>query len=63
MFDRFFRADDVRDRKIEGHGLGLSIARLIILAHAGTIKVRTQYTKGTSITILLPKQRYLLLLP
>lgn len=59
MFDRFFRADDVRDRKIEGHGLGLSIARLIILAHAGTIKVRTQYTRGTSITILLPKQRYL----
>ena len=59
MFDRFFRADDVRDRRIEGHGLGLSIARLIILAHAGTIKVRTQYTKGTSITILLPKQRYL----
>lgn len=59
MFDRFFRADDVRDRKIEGHGLGLSIAKLIILAHAGTIKVRTQYTKGTSITILLPKQRYL----
>lgn len=59
MFDHFFRADDVRDRKIEGHGLGLSIAKLIILAHAGTIKVRTQYTKGTSITILLPKQRYL----
>lgn len=59
MFDRFFRADDVRDRKIEGHGLGLSIARLIILAHAGTIKVRTQYTRGTNITILLPKQRYL----
>ncbi|MGN0504953.1 MAG: sensor histidine kinase [Lachnospiraceae bacterium] len=59
MFDRFFRSDDVRDRKIEGHGLGLSIARLIILAHAGTIKVRTQYTKGTSITIILPKQRYL----
>lgn len=59
MFDRFFRSDDVRNKKIEGHGLGLSIARLIILAHAGTIKVRTQYTKGTGITILLPKQRKL----
>lgn len=57
IFDRFFRADDVRDRKIEGHGLGLSIAKLIVLAHAGSIKVRTQYTKGTSFTITFPRQR------
>lgn len=56
MFERFYRSDDIRG-KIEGHGLGLSIARLIILAHAGTIKVRTQYTVGTSFTITLPRQR------
>lgn len=56
MFERFYRSDDIRG-KIEGHGLGLSIARLIILAHAGTIKVRTQYTVGTSFTITIPRQR------
>ena len=56
MFDRFYRSDDIRG-KIEGHGLGLSIARLIILAHAGTIKIRTQYTVGTSFTIMIPRQR------
>ena len=56
MFDRFYRSDDIRG-KIEGHGLGLSIARLIILAHAGTIKIRTQYTVGTSFTITIPRQR------
>jgi len=56
MFERFYRSDDIRG-KIDGHGLGLSIARLIILAHAGTIKVRTQYTVGTSFTITLPRQR------
>ena len=56
MFERFYRSDDIRG-KIEGHGLVLSIARLIILAHAGTIKIRTQYTAGTSFTITLPRQR------
>lgn len=56
MFERFYRSDDIRG-KIEGHGLGLSIARLIILAHAGTIKIRTQYTVGTSFTISIPRQR------
>lgn len=57
MFERFYRSDDIRG-KIDGHGLGLSIARLIILAHAGTIKIRTQYTVGTSFTITIPRQRY-----
>ena len=56
MFERFYRSDDIRG-KIEGHGLGLSIARLMIRAHAGTIKVRTQYTVGTSFTITIPRQR------
>ncbi len=56
MFERFYRSDDIRG-KIDGHGLGLSIARLIILAHAGTIKVRTQYTAGTSFMVTIPRQR------
>ncbi len=56
MFERFYRSDDIRG-KVDGHGLGLSIARLIILAHAGTIKVRTQYTVGTSFTVILPRER------
>ena len=57
MFERFYRSDDIRG-KIDGHGLGLSIARLIILAHAGTIKIRTQYTVGTSFIITIPRQRF-----
>lgn len=42
---------------MEGHGLGLSIARLIIDGHAGRILVRTQYTKGSCFTITIPRQR------
>lgn len=55
IFERFFRSDHVRNEKISGHGLGLSIAKLIVLKHTGSIKVRTQYTKGSSFTITIPK--------
>lgn len=57
IFGRFFRADTVRGKNIEGHGLGLSIARLIIDGHAGKITVRTQYTKGSCFTVTIPRQR------
>ena len=57
IFGRFFRADTVRGKNIEGHGLGLSIARLIIDGHAGKISVRTQYTRGSCFTITIPRQR------
>lgn len=58
IFDRFYRSDYVRNKNISGHGLGLSLAKLIILAHTGKIKVRTQFTKGTSFIITLPDRRF-----
>jgi len=57
IFDRFYRSDYVRNQNINGHGLGLSLAKLIILAHTGKIKVRSQFKKGTSFIITLPKRR------
>lgn len=58
IFDRFYRSDYVRNQNISGHGLGLSLAKLIILAHTGRIKVRSQFKKGTSFIITLPKRRF-----
>ena len=57
IFDRFYRSDYVRNQNISGHGLGLSLAKLIILAHTGKIKVHSQFKKGTSFIITLPKRR------
>lgn len=59
IFDRFYRSDYVRNQNIGGHGLGLSLAKLIILAHTGRIKIRTQFKAGTSFIITLPKRKYL----
>jgi signal transduction histidine kinase len=58
IFDRFYRSENARCQNISGHGLGLSLAKLIILAHTGKIKVRTQLTKGTSFIITLPNRKF-----
>ncbi len=52
IFDRFYRADDSRDRS--GVGLGLSIAKTIIENHHGTIQVKSTPGVGTTFSITLP---------
>jgi two-component system NtrC family sensor kinase len=50
IFDPFFTTKDVG----RGTGLGLSISYGIIQNHGGTIQVRSEETKGTEFTIILP---------
>ena len=54
IFDRFYRVDTAREREKGGHGLGLSIARIIVLRHGGRIKVASKVGEGTRFGIHLP---------
>lgn len=51
VFNRFYRADASRNCTVGGTGLGLSIARAAVVAHAGTIKIRSQSGTGSTATI------------
>ncbi|MGA7605919.1 MAG: ATP-binding protein, partial [Anaerolineales bacterium] len=54
IFDRFYRANDKKIRKIEGNGLGLAIVKSIIDKHGGRISVESKPGKGSCFTITLP---------
>ncbi|WP_207706980.1 sensor histidine kinase [Alkalibaculum sporogenes] len=54
IFDRFYRADKSRAKNTGGYGLGLSIARIIVLQHKGKIIVRSKLNVGSEFKILLP---------
>ena len=55
IFERFYRGDASRSRsRGTGAGLGLAIARGIVKAHGGAIKVESQVGKGTQFTFHIP---------
>ena len=54
IFNRLYRAEQSRNKDIGGHGLGLSIARIIIIGHKGKIKVKSTVDKGSEFLIMLP---------
>jgi len=54
IFERFYRADQVRSREVRGAGLGLAIASWIAVGHGGTIDARSQLQKGSQFEIRLP---------
>jgi two-component system, OmpR family, phosphate regulon sensor histidine kinase PhoR len=55
LFERFYRADPGRSRQLGGTGLGLAIANHIVMAHGGSISVRSKPGEGSTFIIRLPE--------
>jgi len=54
LFDEFYRVDNQINQNLKGTGLGLSLAKKIVEAHNGKIKVTSQLNQGTTFSFTVP---------
>jgi len=54
IFERFYRVDKSRARATGGSGLGLTIAKRLVEAHGGEIKVQSEVGKGSRFSFTVP---------
>jgi two-component system phosphate regulon sensor histidine kinase PhoR len=54
IFERFYQSNHSKQSKMGGYGLGLSIAKLIVEQHGGTIGFDTVVDKGTTFSFTIP---------
>ena len=59
IFDKFYRGANVR-HQVAGTGMGLTIAREILLAHGGDIRLDSSTERGTEFVVTLPVQNEVL---
>ena len=57
IFDRFYQVDDTHTRQQEGTGIGLALARELVVLHRGTIHVQSTPGQGSTFTVRLPLGR------
>ena len=53
LFERFYRSDRARNRKVGGTGLGLAIVKHIVQAHGGEVEVQSKIGVGSEFIVIL----------
>ena len=59
IFERYYRGNGPKGKKIKGHGLGLFYARLVLEAHGGNIRIESTEGKGTRVIATLYKEPHI----
>ena len=55
VFERFYRAEESRNKSTGGSGLGLAICKHIVEKHKGTMQIESVENEGTTVTVILPR--------
>lgn len=63
LFTRFFRSSTATEQAVQGTGLGLTIVQAIVTSHGGSIGLESSPERGTTVTVHLPHQHDLALVP
>jgi PAS domain S-box-containing protein len=58
VFDRFSQGENSSTRKYGGTGLGLHLTKKLVALHSGTIKLESEVSVGTTVTVTLPSRRW-----
>ncbi len=56
LFERFHQVNGSRRRSFEGTGIGLALVQELIHLHGGSIRAESEYGKGTTFTVTIPRR-------
>jgi signal transduction histidine kinase len=56
LFRQFEQLESGASRRFEGTGLGLALSKKLVEMQGGSIAVRSEYGKGSTFTVVLPKE-------
>jgi signal transduction histidine kinase len=55
IFEKFYRAENVRRLRPQGAGLGLKVVRHIMAAHGGEVRLESEPGRGSEFRLVFPK--------